>query len=106
MTCIWVQVLLSRATHTGDRDAHVHGWADACREEFGLQVDLTVGDRDHVGGDVGGDVAFLGLDDRKGGHRTFAHSVRELCSTLKQTAVAIEHVTGICLTTGRTTQKQ
>ena len=39
---------------------------DARLERVVLEVDLAVGDRDHVGRDVGGDVAGLGLDDRQG----------------------------------------
>ena len=56
-------------TDAGDREADVDGGPDAGVEEVGLQVDLTVGDRDDVGGDERGDVVRLGLDDRQRGQR-------------------------------------
>src|SRR5205823_8945835 len=49
---------LGVATHTRHRDADVDGGTDPGPEEVGLQVDLTVGDGDDVGGDVGRDVAL------------------------------------------------
>src|SRR5438477_7995870 len=58
---------LGRAADARDREADVHGRPDAAVEEVGLQIDLAVGDRDHVGGDVGRHVAELGLDDRQRG---------------------------------------
>ena len=57
-------------------------------------------------GDVGRHVTGLGFDDRQGGHGPFAHGIGELGGTLQQTAVAVEDVAGIGLTTGRTTEQQ
>ena len=51
------------------READVHRRADALIEQVGLQEDLTVGDRNHVGRDVGRHVVGLGLDDRQRGQR-------------------------------------
>ena len=50
------------------------------------EVDLAVGDRDHVGGDVRRDVAGLGLDDRQRGERTGAQLVAQLRGALEQAA--------------------
>ncbi len=55
-----------------DRQADVDGGTDALIEELGLEEDLAVGDRDHVGRDVGRHVAGLGLDDRQRGQRAGA----------------------------------
>jgi len=55
---------LGGGTDAGDGETHRDGGADALVEEVGLEVDLAVGDRDHVGRDVGRDVAGLRLDDR------------------------------------------
>ena len=61
------------------RDADVHRRADAGVEEVGLEEDLAVGDRDHVGRDVGRDVAGLGLDDRERRERAAAAARRSAC---------------------------
>jgi len=58
---------LGVAADPAHRQPGVHRGTDAGEEEVALQVDLPVGDRDHVGGNVGSDVAGLGLDDGKRG---------------------------------------
>ena len=58
------------------RDTHVHRRADAGVEEVEVEEDLAVGDRDHVGRDVGRHVAGLRLDDRQRGQRTAARCRR------------------------------
>src|SRR5690606_17900029 len=93
-------------TDTRYRDTHVHCGALVGVEQVGLQEDLAVGDGDHVRRDVGGNVVRLGLDQRESGHRAGTQLVRELCATLKQTGVQVEDVTGVCLTSRRTTQQQ
>ena len=85
-------------------------------EEVRLQIDLTVGDGDHVGRDVSRYIAGLCLNDRKCGERaatfymTF-HRLRQivhllshllllvdLSGTLQQTGVEVEHIARISLT--------
>ena len=97
---------LRRATHAGHRDAHVDGRTHTRLEQVVLQVHLTVGDRDHVGGDVRRHVAGLGLDDRQGGERAGAALVAELGGTLEQAAVQVEHVAGVGLAARRAAQQQ
>jgi len=46
--------------------------ADALVEEIGFEEDLTVGDRNDVGRDVGRDVAGERLDDGQRGERALA----------------------------------
>ena len=58
---------LGGGADAGHGETDVDGGADALVEELGLEEDLAVGDGDHVGGDVGGHVAGLGLDDGEGG---------------------------------------
>ena len=97
---------LGGAAHPGHRLAGVEGGADARLEQVVLQVDLAVGDRDHVGGDVGRDVAGLGLDDREGGQRTAAVLVGQLGGPLEQAAVQVEHVARVGLAARRAAQQQ
>src|SRR5690606_24870722 len=97
---------LRRATDAAHRDARVHRGANAGVEEVGLEEDLTVGDRDHVGRDVRRDVAGLGLDDRQRRQRAAAALLRELRGALEEPRVQVEDVTGVRLTTRRTAQQQ
>src|SRR3546814_1638351 len=62
------------------------------RSQPGLQEDLAVGDRDHVGRDVGRDVAGLGLDDGERGQRARAVGVIHLGRALEQARMQVEHV--------------
>ncbi len=91
---------------TGHRDADVDRRADTGLEQVVLQEDLAVGDRDHVGRDVGRDVAGLGLDDRQRRQRAGAVLVGELGRTLEQAAVQVEHVAGVGLAARRAAQQQ
>src|SRR5690606_5792943 len=108
---------LCRTTYAGYRHTGVDRRADARVEQVGLEEDLTVGDGDHVGRNERGYVTGLGFDDRQRGQGTglaFHFTVGELLDiffgyagcALQQTAVEIEHVTGIGFTARRTTQQQ
>merc|ERR1711943_33184 len=97
---------LGSTTHPAHGDTHVDRRPQTGVEQVGAEEDLTVRDRNHVGGDVGRNVTGLGFDDRQSCHGTLAHGVRQLGCTLKQTAVAVEDVAGVGLTTGRTTQQE
>ena len=90
-------------THTRYRDTDVDCGTDTLVEEVGFEEDLTVGDGDHVGRNVGRNVTGLRLDNRQCGQRTtgfhFAFEagwqvvhlfgnlllVDNLCGTLQQT---------------------
>ena len=91
---------LGRPADAGNRDAHVHRRALAGEEEVGLEVNLPVGDRNHVRRDVRGDFAFEGLDDRQRGERAAAERVAQLGRPLQQAAVGVEDVAGIRLAPG------
>ena len=97
---------LGVAAHAGHRDTHVDGRPDARVEQVALQEDLPVGDGDHVGGDVGGDVAGLGLDDRQGGQRAAALLVAQLAGPLQQAAVQVEDVAREGFAARRAAQQQ
>jgi len=97
---------LSGGTDTRDGKTDVNGGTDTLVEELSLQEDLTVSDGNDVGGNVSGDITTLGLNDGQGGKRTTTELVVHLGSTLEKTRVEVENVTGVGLTTGRTTEKQ
>ena len=97
---------LRRRADARHRGADVDGRPDAGEEEVGLQEDLTVGDRDHVGRDVRRDVAGLRLDDRQRRQRAAAELVAQLAGALEQARVQIEDVTGERLAARRPAQEQ
>ena len=77
---------LGVATHARHRDTDVHRRADALEEEVGLEEDLAVGDRDHVGRNIGRHVVGLRLDDGQRGERARAVVFVELGGALEQAA--------------------
>ena len=85
---------LSRTANAGHGDAHVDCRALTLVEQFGLQVDLTIGNRDDVGRNVRGDVAILRLDDRQSREGATAVLLGELAGALEQTRVQVEDVAG------------
>merc|ERR1712100_581918 len=57
---------LGSATHPAHGDTHVDRRTQTGVEQVGAEEDLTVRDRNHVGGDVSRNVTGLGLNDRQG----------------------------------------
>src|SRR5665647_1377710 len=97
---------LGVAAHPAHRDADVHRRPYTAVEQVALQEDLPVGDGDHVGGDVGGHVAGLRLDDGDSGERPAAELVVELDGALEQARVQVEHVAGERFAARRPAQQQ
>jgi len=97
---------LGSRTDTGDGKTDVNGGTDTLVEELGLQENLTVGDGNDVGGNVGGDITTLGLNDGKGSEGATTVGVVHLGGTLQETGVEVENVTGVGLTTRGTTEQQ
>ena len=97
---------LGGAAHPRHRQAGVDGWPDTGVEQVRLQVDLAVGDGDDVGGDVGRDVAGLGLDDGQGRQGAAAELRRQLGRPLQEARVQIEHVARVGLAPGGTPQQE
>ena len=75
-------------------------------EQLGLQKDLAVGDGDHVGGDVGGNVARLGLDDGQRRNGAAAIGLVHPGGPFQKAAVQVEHVAGVRLASRGTADQQ
>merc|ERR1712079_650574 len=90
----------------GHRETDVDGGSDTLVEQLSLQEDLAVSDGDDIGGNVGGHITSLGLDDGQGGEGATSHGVGHLGSTLKQPGVEVEDVTGVSLTAWGTPEQQ
>merc|ERR1740123_633296 len=97
---------LSSRTDTGHGQTDVDGGSDTLVEQLCLQEDLSVSDGNDIGGDVGRHVTGLGLNDGQSGEGAATHGVTHLGSSLQQTGVEVEHVSGVGLTTGRTPKKK
>src|SRR5574337_529834 len=97
---------LGRAADPGDRQTDVDGRPDTGEEQIGFQVNLAIGNRDHVGRDVGRDVAKLGLDDWERSQRPPAQIVIQLGPPLQKARVQVEDIARIGLTAGRPTQQE
>ena len=67
---------------------------------------LAVSDGNDVGGDIGGHITGLGLDDGEGSEGAGAEGVAHLGSTLEETRVEVEDVTGVGLTSRRTAEEE
>ena len=115
---------LGAAAHTGNADTHVDSGTHTLVEEALLQVNLAVRDGNHVGGDVGAHVTGLRLNNGQScqgasaAHLVLEH-LREVVhlrghfllvnnagGPLQQTAVQIENIARIGLTSGRTAQDE
>merc|ERR1712073_1945 len=90
----------------GHRETDVDGRSDTLVEQLSLQEDLAVSDGDDIGGDVGGHITSLGLDDGQGGEGATSHGVGHLGGTLKQPGVKVEDITGVSLTAWGTPEQQ
>ena len=97
---------LGSGADTGHRETDVDGRSDTLVEQLSLQEDLAVSDGDDVGGNVGGHITSLGLDDGQGGEGATSHSVGHLGGTLKQPGVKVEDITGVSLTAWGTPEQQ
>ena len=98
--------VLGGRTDTGDGETDVDGGALTTSEELGVEVDLTVGNGNDVGDDVGSDVIGEGLDDGEGGDGTTTLGGGEHGSALKETGVEVEDVTRVGFTAGGTAEKE
>jgi len=97
---------LSSGTDTGDGKTDVNSGSDTLVEKLSLQEDLTIGNGNNVSGNVSRDITTLGLNNGESSQGTGAELLRHLGGTLKETRVEVENITGVSLTSRRTSQKK
>lgn len=97
---------LSGGADTRHRETDVDGRTDTLVEELSLQEDLTISDGNDVGGNVSGHITTLGLNDGERSEGSTTELVAHLGGTLEETRVEVEDVTGVSLTSRRTTEKE
>mmetsp|Transcript_77394 Transcript_77394/g.90181 ORF Transcript_77394/g.90181 Transcript_77394/m.90181 type:complete len:423 (-) Transcript_77394:505-1773(-) len=98
--------VLSGRSDTGHGQTNVDGGALTTSEQLRVKVNLAVGDGNHVGDDVSRHVVGQGLHNGQSCHGTATLSGGEHGSTLQQTRVQIEDITGVRLTTRGTAEQQ
>ena len=92
----------TRDTDKPDRNCR----ADALIKQIRLQINLAVGDGNHVRRDVSRNVARLRFDDRQRRQRAVAVFLADARRAFEQAAVQIKHVARICLAARRTLEHQ
>jgi hypothetical protein len=81
---------LGSGTDTRHGKTDVNGRSDTLVEEFGFQEDLSIGNRNDVGGDISRHITTLGLDNGESSEGTTTVLVAHLGSTLEETRVEVE----------------
>mmetsp|Transcript_14062 Transcript_14062/g.32734 ORF Transcript_14062/g.32734 Transcript_14062/m.32734 type:complete len:449 (-) Transcript_14062:207-1553(-) len=99
-------LVLSGGSDTGDRETDGNGGTLTLVEELGFQENLSIGNGNNIRGNVGGHISSLGLNDGKGGERSSTESNVHLGGTFQKTGVEVENISGVGLTTRRTTKQQ
>ena len=97
---------LGSGTDTGDGQTDVNGWSDTLVEQLGFQEDLTISNGNHIGGNIGRHITSLCLNDGEGSEGASTVVLVHLGSTLEETRVQIEDITGVSFTTWGTSQKE
>ena len=104
--CFLDRLGLCGAAYTGNRQADVDRRTLTRKEQIVFQIDLSIRDRNDIGGDVRRNVTRLRFDDRQCGHRAAAVFLGQMAGALQQTRMQIEYVARIRFTTRRAAQQQ
>mmetsp|Transcript_9353 Transcript_9353/g.20787 ORF Transcript_9353/g.20787 Transcript_9353/m.20787 type:complete len:370 (-) Transcript_9353:645-1754(-) len=99
-------LVLSGGSDTRHGQTDRNGRTLSLVEQFGLQKDLSIGNGNHIGGNVSGHISSLGLNDWKGGQRSTPGVAVHLGGTLEEARVEVKHISGVGLTTGGTTEQE
>ena len=97
---------LRRRTDARHRQADRNRRAHTLIKQVCFQINLAVGDGDHVRRNVSGDVAELRFDDGQRRQGTIAIFLVQPGGAFEQTAVQIKHVAGIGFAAGRPLQHE
>mmetsp|Transcript_27976 Transcript_27976/g.58799 ORF Transcript_27976/g.58799 Transcript_27976/m.58799 type:complete len:353 (-) Transcript_27976:577-1635(-) len=99
-------LVLSGGTDAGHGQTDGDGGTLSLVEEFRLQENLSVGNGNDVGRNVGGHITGLGLNDGEGGEGSSTNVAVHLGGTLEETGVEVEDISGVGLTPGGTTEEE
>ena len=97
---------LGGGSDTGYGKTDVNGRSDTLVEKIRFQEDLSISNRDNIGGDISGKITSLGLNDGQSGQGTSTVALVHFGGSLKETGVQVEDITGVSLTTWGSSQKE
>ena len=97
---------LRRRTDARHGQAHRNRRADALIKQIRFQINLPVGDGNHVRGNVSRNVARLGFDDGQRRDRAVAVFFGHARAAFQQAAVQVKHVARIRLAARRTLEHE
>ena len=97
---------LRRPADAGHRQAHVNGRTNARIKQVAGQINLPVGNGNHVGGNVRRHVAGLGFNDGQCRQTPGALLIAQLGGAFQQPGMQEKHVAGKRLTTRGATEQQ
>jgi len=90
---------LGSGSDTGYGKTDVNGRSDTLVEQISLQEDLTISNGDNVGGDIGGKITSLSLNDGESGQGTSTVGLVHLGCSFQEAGMQVEDITGVSLTT-------
>ena len=90
---------LGSGSDTGYGKTDVNGRADTLVEQNGLQEDLTIGNGDNIGGDIGGKITSLSLNDGESSQRSSTVGLVHLGRSFQEAGMQVKDITGVSLTT-------
>ena len=97
---------LGSRSDTRYRQTDVNSGTNTLVKQLSFQENLSVSDRNHIGGNIGRYVTSLGLNDGQSGQGSTTLGIAHLGSSLQKTGVKVENVTRVGLTAWGTPQKQ
>ena len=99
-------LLLCGAADTGDRKPDIDRRPLTCKKQVTFKKDLTICDGDYVGRNIGRHISVLRLYDRKRRDGSAAQCIGEVTGALQETAVEIENIAWISLTSRTSAEEQ
>jgi hypothetical protein len=97
---------LGSRSDSADGETDVDGRSDTLIEELSFQENLSVSDGNNVGGDIGGHITSLGLDNGEGCQAAATIIFIHFGRSFKQSAVQIKHITGVGFSTWGSSQQE
>ena len=97
---------LGSGSDSGHRKTDVNGGSNTFVEKLSLEEDLSISDGNNVGGDISRHITSLGLNDGKGSEGSGSVCLVHLSSSLEESGVKIEDISGVSLSTRRSSEEE
>ena len=97
---------LSSGSDTGDGETDVNGRSDTLMEKIRFQEDLSISNRDDIGGDISRKITSLSLNNGQSGQGTSTVGFVHLGCSFQKAGVQVEDISGVSLTTWRSSKEE